>query len=354
MAENQSRILLPIPDLVLTDMWEIGPVRLHPPGSAPAIVDEVRSLRREPKSVPIDTILDEHTVDHLSPWTVADVTCSEAREGYELVADALAILRLLQNARYHYVNTDLQTFGLPGQATKWWIDYINLSAGPGPGGFRGGPAPGWTFTDDDYAALNSDDGLQFLCGALSASTPTRLQQRALLGSRLLSASTLQQDPDQKLLACVMALEVMTGDNMRGPKKFRLARRHGYLACSVPNKSMCGRDRPSCPYLALDPESSPDKGVLRDLRERANAGEVGVICSDYYRVVELYEARNRTVHDGTVGLELDEVRKLLYPIKRWHVPEILTWYSAHPNDADLIELDEAIQIAAATMPPPPTI
>ena len=171
----------------------------------------------------------------------------------------------------------------------------------------------------------------------------------MLGARLLSTSTLEQDPDQKLLACVMALEVLLGDNGRAEKKFRLARRCSYLACSVPMSSMCGRDRPSCWYLALDPDSRQGKRKLAALRLNA-ASDTRLLCSEHYRIIELYNARSSAVHDGTVGADLETVRRALYPIYRWLIPRVFAWYAKHPGDDELKELDAAICRTVAGNPP----
>ena len=146
----------------------------------------------------------------------------QSRDAYEHVADALAVLRLLQHQQSPAVDTDWQTFGLPGQVSQWHVEFIDLATGPGEGFFRGGAQPGWTFSDDDYAAFQADAGLQFLSTALAKEDRTRLEQRAVLSARLLSTSTLEQDPEQKLLAAIMALEVLLDDDSRGPQKFRLA------------------------------------------------------------------------------------------------------------------------------------
>jgi hypothetical protein len=109
---------------------------------------------------------------------------------------------------------------------------------------------------------------------------------------LLSTSTLEQDPDQKLLAAIMAMEVLLGDDeSRSSQKYRLARRHAFLACLVVAGSMCGRDRLSCPYLALDPANQAQRADINALVKRARS-DPRVRCTAYLDVVELYGDRNR--------------------------------------------------------------
>jgi hypothetical protein len=295
--------------------------------------------------------VDEKVIPVIDSSTVAEVRCEDPRVAYEHVADALAILRLLQHVRVPSVDTDLQTFGLPGQVAQWQVHFIDLLAGSAEGFFRGGAVPGWAFSEDDHAAFVADAGLQFLSRALANNQRTRLEQRGLLGARLLSTSMLEHDPDRKLLAAVMALEVLIGDDARGPKKFRLARRHSFLACSVPTSSMCGRDRPCYPYLALDPDVRGDAEQLEILRTRHRSGDLRVRCSEYYRIIDLYDARSRAVHDGTVGVQIHDIRNARYPVYRWLMPKVFDWYARHPDDAELRQLGEEIRRTAITRPPP---
>lgn len=348
----EHRYLLSVAELDLSCEWLVGRVRLHPKGATRALIAEQREAAGQGGPDWYLKYLDER-VEHFDEFTVAEVSCTDAREAYGHVADALAVMRLLQHKRAPMVDTDEQTFGLPGETSQWRVEYIDLLAGPAGGWFSGGVFPGWEFTDADFEAFQDDVGLQFLSAALAKDSRSRLEQRAVLGARLLSTSTLEDDPDLKLLSAVMALEVLIGDDQEGPKKFRLARRHAFLACSVPQQSMCGRDRPSCPYIALDPDRKAEARTLRALRERAVAGEVQVLCSEYLRMIELYDARNAAVHDGSVGADLKAVRSALYRFYRWLVPQVYAWYADHPLDDELSQLDEEIVTVTRLNPPPPT-
>ena len=352
VAAELHRYLLPVVDLVVTRPWSVGKVRLLPATSTQPLVAESRAARGEPPHHWYDEHLDQGLAAQFDEHVVAEVTCESPADAYQHVADALATLRLLQHERAPMVDTDWQTFGLPGQVTQWHVDYIDLAKGPAAGFFRGGSVPGWTFTDDDYDAFESHDGLQFLSRALAEQDRTHVERRAILGARLLSASTLEQDPDQKLLAAVMALEVLLSgdDDEEGPKKFRLARRYAFLTCSVPTSSMCGRDRPSCPYLALDPDHKTQRQEVIGLLERAKS-DARVLCSAYFRVISWYNARNRAVHDGTIGEDLKAVRNALYPLYRWFVPQVYRWYAAHSEDA-LSRLDDEIARGVEKNPPEP--
>ena len=178
---------------------------------------------------------------------------------------------------------------------------------------------------------------------------TRLERRSVLAARLLSTSTLEQDPDQKLLAAGMAVEVLLGDEDSGPQKFRLARRHAFLTCLVPTREMCGRDRPSCRYLALDPAHSAQRHAITAL----------VTCAvrrhdplhhvpRRYRLVRRPQPGRARRHRGA---DLEAVGKALYPVYRWMVPEALRWYATCAGD-DLPSLDEEIARIARERPPEP--
>jgi hypothetical protein len=337
-------------DLVLTRPWLVGNVRFLPAASTRPLVAESRAVRGEPQHHWYDDVLDQGLAAQFDEHVVAEVTCEFPADAYEQVADALAALRLLQHERAPMVDTDWQTFGLPGQVRQWHVEYIELGSGPTHGFFRGGSVPGWTFTDEDYDAFQSHAGLQFLSKALAKQERTSAEQRAILGARLLSASTLEQDADQKLLAAVMALEVLLSgdDDEEGPKKFRLARRYAFLTCSVPMGSMCGRDRASCSYLASDPDDKKQRQAVIGMLERARS-DARVICSEYFRVINWYNARNRVVHDGTVGEDVKAVRNALYSLYRWFVPQAYRWYATHSDDA-LRQLDEEIARIVDINPP----
>jgi hypothetical protein len=350
MAPDSHRYLLPVRDLTVTREWAVGRVRFHPAGATRPLIAESResSERRFPEWY--DRRIDEGVAARFDQSTVAEVFCAEPEAAYGHVADALAVLRLFQHRQSPRVDTDWQTFGLPGQVPQWHVEFLSLTNGASEGFFRGGAQPGWAFSDDDYPAFQTDSGLQFLSRALAKDDRTRLEQRAILATRLLSTSTLEQDPDQKLLAAVMAVEVLLGDDDGGPEKLRLARRHAFLTCLVLTGEMCGRDRPSCRYLALDPGNDAQRREIAALIERARS-DGRVRCTMYLDIIGLYNARNRAVHDGTVGADLKTVRNALYPVYRWMVPEALRWYAACAGD-DVQQLDDEIARAVRERPPEP--
>ncbi len=255
------RFLLPIPSLTVEDCWRIGNVSLLPAGSVAGLIATQRKSEGRP-SHPIDSIIDREHGARLNETTVAQVEATTPRVAYEMVSDALAIVRLFQHSRFLSVNTDWQTFGLPGQVRSWAVEYIDLDAGPGGGSFFDGAAAGWEFSVADRLAFDSDPGLRYLCQALSKSEESRtaFEHGAMIAARLFSASSLTYDADHKVLATVAALEVLLGEGGAAAQTYAVARRGAFLYCAVGTSppSMCGRDRNSCPYLALSPSRKRDR------------------------------------------------------------------------------------------------
>ena len=117
---------------------------------------------------------------------------------------------------------------------------------------------------------------------------------------------------------------------------------------MPTSSICGRDRASCPYLALNPDDKKQSQDVIGLLERSKT-DARVLCSEYFRVAGWYGARNRAVHEGTVGEDVKAVRNALYPLYRWFVPQAFRWYAAHGEEA-LRRLDEEIARVVEENPP----
>jgi hypothetical protein len=92
--------------------------------------------KAQPSLERYDQHLDDDVAARFDESIVAEVICAEPRAAYEHVADALAMLRLLQHQQSSMVDTDRQTFGLPVQVSQWYVEFIDLTTGPGEGFFR--------------------------------------------------------------------------------------------------------------------------------------------------------------------------------------------------------------------------
>ena len=324
--------LFAVPHLELSDEWIVGEVELHPAGATTQLVDAERALRKWGRNE-YDNTLDTREVAELDRGSVVLVHSTDPRVAYKLASDALGVLRLLAASRHPRVNTEWQTFGLEGELLEVSVPYIDLDAGPGGGWFHEGAAPGWAFNHQDRVAFEDNRGLQFLANTVTRMSPhdSGLRRRLQLGIRLLNNSFLEYDADRKLLSLVTSLEVLLGESKWQGKKFGIARRAAYLSCSIPQNSMCGRDRASCPYLALDP-SGKVPAQLKDLVQRSKT-DTNALCSFYRHIFDLYEWRNDVVHEGTSGRSFDDVKHASWRVNRWLIPPLLEWCADHPEDDD---------------------
>jgi hypothetical protein len=61
------------------------------------------------------------------------------------------------------------------------------------------------------------------------------------------------------------------------------------------------------------------------------------CTEFFRVLDLFDARNRIVHGGRLGLTESEQHNATWYISRGLLPQVLRWFADHPA-AELAELD----------------
>lgn len=71
----------------------------------------------------------------------------------------------------------------------------------------------------------------------------------------------------------------------------------------------------------------------------NAGTIRP-CTQFFDVVELYDARNKIVHGGSLGLTESQESQAARFIAAWLLRPVLQWFAEHP-DADLSELYKEI-------------
>jgi hypothetical protein len=294
--------------------------------------------------------MDQRVQEKFADFAVARVEAPDAKSGYDRVADALRVLRLFAAWRSPMTNTERESFGLAGELPFSTAEYVDLTAGPAHGWFREGPVPWVEFTSEDWTTFQNSPGIQFLvsCLEIAPASASPLQRRALLGQRLLNDAILDQDPDRKVVSLVVGIEVLFGESDWQGKGYGLARRIAFMTCSVAHQSMCGRDRPSCPYLALDPSKRPPQ-ELKDLVDNASVAN-HTWCARYLEVIRLYGWRNASVHDGTCKATWEQVRNLGWPIYCWLLPAFFDWCAAHPTD-DVSMLDAEIAEAVRRRPPP---
>jgi hypothetical protein len=100
------------------------------------------------------------------------------------------------------------------------------------------------------------------------------------------------------------------------------------------------NRPACALLSLPLKTRGQP--QRELRELIDAVESGRIspCTEFFRVLDLFDARNRIVHGGRSSLTEQEQHRNTWFISRWLLPQVLRWFAEHPC-AELAELDAEI-------------
>jgi hypothetical protein len=353
-----NRLLLPVPGLDVVGTWQVGPVLFHPAGAARELIDAMPREDPRPDPPAFQTWLDSR-VSPLSASVVAEVCVTDADDAgtmagaLELVASALAIMRVVQHMRNPMNGMDHQTFGLPGDVRSVVLDYVVIGDALTVGAARSGALSGWTFSDADHQAWMADPAFRFLDHALGRPEPDRtmLEGRALLAISLLSQGWLSYKPDVGLLNSAMALEVLLGEEADDDKKFRIARRVSYFCCGWPGQFYAGTGRSACPLLSL-PLSDRRRGapgpelqrVLRDMR----AGRVNP-CTRFFEVCHICNARNEIVHRGR--LPADSKRPDTWFIAALLLGPVLAWFAGHP-DSDLSELDAEIAALPTPLAQPP--
>lgn len=331
--------LLPVEGLTVHNDWIVGPVTIASASTRDALLDAV--LQNGP---PLFATRDA-AVTALRKSTAAAVSAASVDEAIDLVIDALAVVRVFHDRTRIVKGTP--TFGLAGEVFQRNLLYVALddSGNHGAGFVRGGDSIGFTFSGAAHARwLNAAD-LQFVASCIGAATFSESGRRALLGCRLLSQAILEPRADAKLRTLMTALEVLVGGDAG---KYQLAQRLAYLACgaAVPDEGLCGRDRPTCPYLHFDPCTKSGRSELKRLEQRA-LSDVAWRCSEWSQIIDWYDARNDAVHEGTSGLTADDVGKIQYWITRMISPLALTWLAEHDG-----EPIDALDAALASLPAPP--
>jgi hypothetical protein len=340
---GESRLLLPIVGLKLSGSWIVGSVTFHPASRAREMTSASGSA--EPIALPA-WVREETaaTASEFDKWAVAEVTVPAIDEAISLVRRSVAVLRVVQHMENPRADIRRQAFGLPGQVGSARIDYISLSSGPATGWQRWGALAGWTFGDQSYQKWVTEPAYRFLDGALSCPDEERtdLQRRALIAVDVLNQAWSSWEPDVSLLNHAIALEVLLGEPRDREKKVRIARRVCYFDCRWPDCYSTG-ENPPCPYMTLHIRGRGQPGpeldrIIRGGRQQAYDDDI--YCSEFFDLIELYDARNAILHDGKLNLTVDVEGAATWFIASRLLLPVLTWFAQHP-DSDLSELDNEI-------------
>lgn len=331
-----SHFIFPVEGLAVRSAWPVGVVRVEP------IENVEEQLRAAAASVP--TQFARHFQD---VQTVATLKASDVDEALQLAAAAVAVLRVYQHAwtaKERHLNPT--GFGLPGEVSRDSVTYAERGEGWGFGWRLLGRPVGFAFTESARSDWDRSIGFQFLAGAVGRASPSEAERRALLAADLLSQSILSHRPATKIISIVQALEALLLPRSRDPQAFRLSRYVAFFACGSSQGSLCGRDRPTCMYLANDPQKRAHRAVLRLWQDRADA-DAQWRCSEWVETLDLYAMRSALVHGEDLQVALAQGRKAEFRVLRWLLATILEWLQAHPDDpaGDL-------EAAVSALPEPP--
>ncbi|MCA1706944.1 MAG: hypothetical protein LC808_28240 [Actinobacteria bacterium] len=335
-AVPSSRFMLPVEGLAVPSTWPVGVVRIEP------IENVADELRDATAVVPSELARDFEEVK-----AVATLQAEDVDEAVELTTAALGVLRVYQHT-WAAMQGQLKPtgFGLPGEVNRASVTYAQRGERSGFGWRMVGGTVGFTFVHPARVDWDNSIGFQFLAGAVGAVNASEGQRRAVLAADLLSQSILSGRPAAKIISVVQALEALLLPRSREPQTFRLARYVAYFGCALSDNSLCGRDRPTCMYLANDPGKEPDRAPLKAWQKRADA-DSRWRCSEWESTLDLYATRSALVHGEDCRIDLSVSRRAEYRVLRWLLVPILEWLHAHPDNpaGDL-------EAALAALPEPP--
>lgn len=314
-----QQFVIPVEGLTIPESWAVGPVQMRP-------ASEVMLRLRGAAAASWQVERFEEEAEKASVTTFGEITAKDFDEAFDQVALATDVLRVLQHVR-HYTDR-LTQFGVVGSVRRSVVHYGVLKEGKAGYGWKSrGEAVGWAFTDTEE--WKSATAFQWAAAAIGSTTPPEAARRALIGLQLLSQALVEHRPTLKMVQLVTALEAWLLPRDRGTQTYRLARAVAFFGCGQHDNNLCGRSRETCPYLALDPASSPDRQKLKRLRV---VGEQPPWrCSEWHRVVDWYDMRSEVVHGAGPTIEMREASNALHWAARYLAEPILKFLSAHENE-----------------------
>lgn len=312
---------VPIEGLTVDEPLDVGPIRFHAKGSFESLLEAVRPT----VAVEILPVFEERASHVEAVGAPATVNAPTIEHAYALVAQTVDVLLVFKESRMMTYST---TFGMPGDVRDQRFQYLNLD-GPGIGYRHRGGLPGFRLTNEFARDLASDAGFQFAASAIGNTAPSDGQARALLGMQLLGWGIRETSPALKHLAVVIALEAMLLGRTSSQKSFRLPRHVAYFGCGRHNENLCGRSRPACELLSLDPAQPRSLDRLKELEGLAAAGPP--YCAEWLRARSWYKSRSDVAHGESLDVDADEARRTMYWATHYIIPSVLEWLATHPHD-----------------------
>jgi hypothetical protein len=133
-----------------------------------------------------------------------------------------------------------------------------------------------------------------------------------------------------MITLTSALEAWLLDRGRETQTYRLARHVAWFGCGLAADDLCGRSRPICPYLKLDPTSEGDRRRLSALRELGQ-DHTAWRCSEWHRVIDWHDARSGAAHGDPLVATVEEADEAEYWIAHYLAEPILEWIASHQDD-----------------------
>ena len=197
------------------------------------------------------------------------------------------------------------------------------------GRFRGDTA-GFSFSAEDFDVWSASASLQFLSAALKDPRPSEGARRAAVGAQLLARAASEHRADLKMLGVASALEAWLLRRVPSGQTLRLARHVAWFGCGRHDDSLCGRDRPVCPYLHLNPAQAKDRTRLKTLRDLSDVN-VYWRCSEWQQVMDWYDARSGAAHGDPTAVASDQADQAEFWVAHYLSEPILTWLLDHQID-----------------------
>ena len=355
------RFLVPVPSLEVPRVWPVGRVTFHPPSESERLLADRTLAGSAAGDLGNEAI---RILDQAEGGCIAEVSgAADIDDVIDTLRGSLDALRLLQLARRM---TRTTSFGLPGDLYESRVRYVELRDphAIGVGGIARGDRPGWCFGDESLDDWTDSDAFQFLDSALRSGPVSEGRRRAVLGVRLLVRAAGEHQTDLKMLGMVSALEAWLLTRNRGTQTMLLAQRMAWFGCGRPMNSLCGRDRPACPYLHLDPARDRDRRRLKTLRDLGNRF-VEWRCSEWHQVMDWYDARSGPAHGDDPSAVSHEVAEgAEFWVTHQLAEPILEWLRDHEQDpvGDLANALQSIDdptgwdtmLGALDSPSPPSI
>ena len=332
-VEVARPFVFPVENLKLSTAWQVGPVRLDPPG------DLLRMLKRSParrSRLPGRRWLVDHTIaeaERIKTSATVTVLSDEQEEAANAAIQVMRLLRLFQRGRYPMIELLGQTFGLPGELYEVYRTAVVMGRSPSVHRRRLGNLGEWEFTTEDRDAFHVDPRFQYLLGAITTTPDQRgeAQQRGLLSLELIDVAWISPDPRIQTLNLAIAMEVL----LSAHDTLGIARRAAYLTYPA----TCGRGgTPACRYLYPFKGRAQITAFIKSSRAKGSHS----LCSAFLDISEtLFGVRNMVVHEGLMPPPGARETVRYWDVERVYLAAV-EWFAAHPTAA-LSDLDSEINL-----------